>query len=220
MMASSAAMHAAHAPAPAMTMERYWDHVHATAHPEFFSWYEAHAERSLALLEAATTHDGRVIDVGGGASTLVDDLLERGWTNLHVLDISAEALDLSRRRLGASAQRVTWLQADITRVALPQAAYDVWHDRGMFHFLGDPDSRATYVAQVRHAVRPGGHVIVAVFGPGGPRYCGGLQVARFSAQALRAEFGAGFELVGQVEEPHRTPRGATQPLVVCHWVMH
>lgn len=205
---------------PAMTTERHWDHVYSTARPDLVSWYQAHAERSLELLEDAATRDARILDVGGGASTLVDDLLERGWRDVHVLDISAEALDLSRRRLGAAAQRVTWLQADITRVALAPSFYDIWHDRGVFHFLTDPGQRAAYVAQVRRTVRPGGHVILAVFGPGGPRHCGGLPVMRFSAPALLAEFGGALELVWHAEDRHRTPGGAMQPFLYCHCVLH
>jgi len=136
----------------------------------------------------------------------------------HWLDIAAEALDLSRRRLGELAGRVSWLQADIRHVALPADAFDVWHDLGLFHFLTDRDDRAAYVQRLRRSLRPDGHVVIAAFGHGGPRHCAGLPVMRFSAQALLAELGPGFALVDAREETHRTPTGALQPFVWCHCV--
>jgi SAM-dependent methyltransferase len=201
-----------------LSTERHWDRVYATKPAESLSWYRPHASRSIELLESVANRNSRVIDVGGGASTLVDDLLERGWRDLHVLDISAEALDISRRRLGAAAEQVKWLQADITRVALPPAGFDVWHDLGAFHFLTDRESRAAYVEQLRRSLRPDGHVLIAVFGRHGPRHCGGLPVLRFSAETLVAELGPAFRPVRIVEYVHRTPTGSLQPFVHCHCV--
>lgn len=199
----------------------HWDRVYSTSSPDAVSWYQPHATLSLDLIRrigagAAT----RVIDVGGGASTLVDDLLAGGSTEVTVLDISASALRVAQERLGAAAARVHWIAGDITKVELPPAAYDIWHDRAVFHFLTEPADRAAYVAQVRRAVRPGGHVIVAAFGPQGPQQCSGLPVMRYEPGALHAQFGERFELLDHLTEQHRTPAGSIQQFVYCHCVMH
>ncbi len=160
------------------------------------------------------------LDVGGGASSLVDDLLAEGMTEVGVLDISGAALDVARRRLAAQAARVRWMEGDITTIPLSKASIDIWHDRAVFHFLTDAADRAAYVAQVRHAVRPGGHVIVAAFGPDGPLECSGLPVVRYAPDALHAEFGGAFELREHMREDHHTPSGLVQHFVYCHCVMH
>jgi ubiquinone/menaquinone biosynthesis C-methylase UbiE len=159
--------------------------------------------------------DGHVLDVGGGASVLVDDLLDAGYVNLSVLDISGVALQAAQVRLGKSAARVRWIEADITRLQLPAASVDVWHDRAVFHFLTDPQDRARYVETVRCAVKPGGHVIVATFAEDGPLKCSGLDVVRYRPQTLHDEFGAGFKLLKSENEVHRTPSGVAQKFVYC-----
>jgi ubiquinone/menaquinone biosynthesis C-methylase UbiE len=204
-----------------MESKSHWDRQYASRPAEAVSWYQPHATRSLELIgRVAPGHDARVIDVGGGASTLVDDLLASGTWHVTVLDISATALQVARQRLGADASRVRWIEADITQVQLEPAAYDVWHDRAVFHFLTDPADRAAYVAQVRRAVRPGGHVIVAAFGPEGPQQCSGLPVVRYGPGELHAQFGGQFELLEHVAEQHRTPAGAIQQFVYCHCLLH
>ena len=205
-----------------MDSRAHWDRVYTTRSAQEVSWYQPHAEQSLALIERVSAgRPSRLIDVGGGASTLVDDLLTRGPFEVTVLDLSAAALDVARQRLDAAqARRVHWLAGDVTSVALPANTYDIWHDRAVFHFLTEPAQRAAYVAQVRRAVRPGGHVIVAAFGPDGPLQCSGLPVMRYSADALHGEFGAAFELVEHKAEAHHTPGGAIQQFVYCHCTMH
>ncbi len=204
-----------------MKTAAHWEHVYASHPPDAVSWYQPHAELSLELIRRIGAGRGtRIIDVGGGASTLVDDLLLHGLGEVSVLDISAAALGVAQQRLGAEAARVHWIAGDITRAALDPGAYDIWHDRAVFHFLTDPADRAAYVAQVRRAVRPGGHVIVAAFGPDGPQQCSGLPVVRYEPQALHAQFGNAFELVERLTEQHRTPGGAVQPFVYCHCVLH
>ena len=201
--------------------EAHWNAVYQRKRADEVSWYQPHAERSLALIEAiAAGRPTRVIDVGGGASTLVDDLLARPGFDVTVLDIAPAALEVARTRLGSLAASVHWRVGDVTTVALPEQAYDLWHDRAVFHFLTDPAQRAAYVAQVRHAVRPGGHVIVAAFAPDGPAQCSGLPVVRYAPQALHAQFGGAFELVEHLDEVHRTPSGALQHFVYCHCVLH
>jgi SAM-dependent methyltransferase len=158
----------------------------------------------------------RIIDVGAGASVLVDDLLGAGYHNLTVLDIAAPALAVSRARLGARAAQVDWRVGDVTTVDLPEAAFDIWHDRAVFHFLTQEADRRRYVDQVLRAVRPGGHVIVATFGPAGPLQCSNLDVCRYAPDALHGEFGAAFKLLGHHAEAHRTPAGRDQAFVYCY----
>jgi SAM-dependent methyltransferase len=154
--------------------------------------------------------------VGGGESTLVDDLLTRGYENITVLDISQAAIDASRKRLGPASERISWLVADITRVELGALAYDVWHDRAVFHFLTAECDRVAYVHQVARTVRRGGHVIVSTFGPEGPMKCSGVEVVRYDAESLHWEFGGHFRLLESSEELHQTPFGTVQQFLYCH----
>jgi SAM-dependent methyltransferase len=205
-----------------MNGREHWEGVYTTRSAQQVSWYQPRADASLALIgDIAAQRATRLIDVGGGASTLVDDLLTRGNVDVTVLDLSAAALEIARQRLGPSrAGQVQWLTGDVTEAVLPERAYDIWHDRAVFHFLTEPLQRAAYVAQVRRAVRPGGHVIIAAFGLDGPLQCSGLPVVRYSADALHGEFGGAFVLVRHLSELHRTPGGAIQPFVYCHCIMH
>ena len=195
----------------------HWETVYRKRKPEEVSWYRPHLELSLDLIGvAAPKPDAHIIDVGGGESTLVDDLLARGYRRLSVLDVSQTALDVTRARLGAKADAVDWLCGDVTTFEFAEHAYDVWHDRAVFHFLVDATDRAAYVRQVTRAVKPGGHVIVAAFGPQGPTRCSGLDVVRYDPDALHDEFGARFQLVKHVDELHQTPQGAIQQFVYCY----
>ncbi|MBA3592209.1 MAG: class I SAM-dependent methyltransferase [Pseudomonadota bacterium] len=205
-----------------MESKSHWEEVYRTKSSDAVSWYQPHATLSLELIRTvATDNSARIVDVGGGASSLVDDLLAQGMTDLGVLDISGAALAVARRRLGPElASRVRWLEGDITTLALEKASIDIWHDRAVFHFLTDAADRAAYVAQVRHAVRPGGHVIVAAFAPDGPLECSGLPVVRYAPDALHAQFGGAFELLEHMQEDHHTPSGLVQHFVYCHCVMH
>jgi SAM-dependent methyltransferase len=200
-----------------MDAQTHWEKIYTEKAPDAVSWYRAHLETSLALIEqAAPAHSASVIDVGGGESTLVDDLLARGYDNITVLDISQTAIDANRKRLGKAAERVHWLVADITKVGLEPAAFDVWHDRAVFHFLTVESDRDAYVRQVAHAVKPGGHVIISTFGPEGPTKCSGLDVVRYDAPSLHKEFGVHFRLLGSSKELHRTPFGTIQQFLYCY----
>ena len=199
-----------------MSRRDHWERVYRTKGAADVSWYQPEATVSLDLIRrVAPEHDAPIIDVGGGASTLVDGLLDAGYERVTVLDLAASALAVSQRRLGARAGLVTWLDADVLSAALPNATYSVWHDRAVFHFLTDPADRARYVAQVHDAVRPGGYVIVASFAPEGPTRCSGLDVVRYSPETMHAQFGPDFHLLDSVREEHRTPSGMTQAFVYC-----
>ncbi len=200
-----------------MDTKRHWENVYTTKAPDAVSWYRRHLETSLALIErAADACESSIIDVGGGESTLVDDLLLRGYKNLTVLDVSQTAIEITRKRLGSAAEQVRWLVGDIVEIELEPYAYDLWHDRAVFHFLTTPERRLAYVRQVTRAVKPGGHVIVSTFGPEGPTKCSGLEVMRYDAESLHGEFGGRFRLVESSKELHQTPLGTKQQFLYCY----
>jgi SAM-dependent methyltransferase len=198
--------------------QQHWESVYRSKSADEVSWFQPHAASSLRLITGCADTEANIIDVGGGASVLVDDLIDAGYRNLTVLDLAESALATSRARLGARARTVQWIAGDITRADLPSAHYDVWHDRAVFHFLTDPAERTRYVEQVLKSVKPGGHVIVAAFGPGGPLQCSGLDVVRYAPESLHAEFGAPFRLLGHETEIHHTPAGKEQEFVYCYCV--
>jgi len=201
-----------------MQSKEHWEHVYSTKAVDAVSWFQEHAETSLRLIEStAVAPNAAIVDVGGGASTLVDDLLERGHTNVTILDISAAALRAAQDRLGPRARRVRWIETDITKVDLPTHYFDVWHDRAVFHFLTDVRDRQAYVNTLLHAIKPGGHVIVATFAEDGPTRCSGLPVRRYSAEELDSEFGAPFTLVQHDRQSHHTPSGTIQEFTYCYW---
>jgi ubiquinone/menaquinone biosynthesis C-methylase UbiE len=199
-----------------MTSRAHWENVYRTRRPDAVSWYRPHLDTSLGLIEAASPdRDARIVDVGGGASTLVDDLHARGYRELTVLDLSPAALDVAKARLGTASADVEWLCGDVTTLSMPAARYDVWHDRAAFHFLTRSEDRIAYVRQVRRSLKAGGHVIVAAFAPEGPTQCSGLDVVRYSAGALHEAFGAAFRLERHSTESHETPAGKIQPFTWC-----
>ena len=198
-----------------MDAQTHWEKIYTEKAPDAVSWYRPHLETSLALIEKAAGISASIIDVGGGESTLVDDLLACGYENITVLDISQTAIDANGKRLGKASERVHWLVADITKVDLEPATYDVWHDRAVFHFLTAQSDRVAYVRQVARAVKPGGSVIVSTFGPEGPTKCSGLEVVRYDANSLHQEFGVRFRLVDSCKEMHKTPFGTVQQFLYC-----
>jgi 2-polyprenyl-3-methyl-5-hydroxy-6-metoxy-1,4-benzoquinol methylase len=199
-----------------MNVETHWEKIYREKAPDAVSWYRPHLETSLALIEkAAPERRVSIIDVGGGESTLVDDLLTHGYQNITVLDVSQTAIDLTKKRLGPASEGVQWVTADIVNGELAPNAYDVWHDRAVFHFLTAMDQRVAYVRQVARAVKPGGHVLVSTFGPEGPTKCSGLEVVRYDAESLHAEFGVRFRLLDSIKELHNTPFGTTQQFLYC-----
>ena len=199
-----------------MDPRSHWQKVYATRKSTEVSWYQPSPVLSLSMIRrVAPDRSSPIIDVGGGASRLVDGLLADGYDRVTVLDVSGAALAEVQARLGRGAGRVTWLEANILETSLPPNAYDVWHDRAVFHFLTEVTDRRRYVELVRASVRPGGHVIVAAFASDGPVRCSGLEVARYGTQELHGQFGSGFQLLESTREEHQTPAGAIQPFTYC-----
>lgn len=193
----------------------HWRTVYETKRPEEVSWYQPSPDASLAALERAGADPSMsLVDVGGGASTLVNALLDRGWGDLTVADIAEPALEASRQRLGERAGQVRWLVADITDWR-PDRDFDVWHDRAVFHFLTDAGWRAGYKRAILAGTHPGSHVIIATFALDGPEMCSGLPVRRYDAAGLAAELGKDFVPVTDWREAHVTPWGAEQRFQWC-----
>jgi 2-polyprenyl-3-methyl-5-hydroxy-6-metoxy-1,4-benzoquinol methylase len=190
--------------------QAHWENMYARKGEREVSWFQESPAVSLQLLAAAGAGvDSAIIDIGAGASRLVDALVARGHRNVTVLDISASALATAKSRIGRAAAAVTWIAADVTRWE-PTEAYDIWHDRAAFHFLTEPGDRAAYVARLTKALRPGGQAIIGTFSLQGPPRCSGLPVARYDAVSLGAVLGSAFQLLEARDEEHHTPSGASQ----------
>lgn len=199
-----------------MSSKEHWQNVYSKKPPGEVSWYRPHLERSLEFIRSCHLQlDARIVDVGGGASTLVDDLLDGGYRNVAVIDLADTALAAARHRLGERAKSVDWIVGDVTTSLLPEHSVDFWHDRAVFHFLTQEDARGAYLDQVTRTVKPGGHVLVATFGLDGPDKCSGLPVARYDADGIHAVFGDLFDKVGDAAELHETPWGSAQWFVYC-----
>lgn len=192
------------------TRRAHWDKAYQSKGDAGVSWFEDAPTVSLDLIRRhAAIVSSSLIDVGGGASRLVDALLDEGMKSITVLDLSPCALDAAKKRLGARADDVRWVAADVTGWK-PDRNYDIWHDRAAFHFLIDPDDRAAYIERLTAAVLPGGHAVIATFAPDGPERCSGLPVVRYDPAALADAIGSSFRLVEHVEHQHTTPWNSTQ----------
>ena len=189
---------------------QHWEQVYSTRQPDELSWYQVEPVLSCSILSGLPVQkDDPIIDVGGGASRLVDCLLARGYSDISVLDIAPAALDLSRQRLQEQAGNVTWIEQDITRFSAVQK-YVVWHDRAVFHFLTNADDRLAYRKVLYQALKPGGYLIIMSFAPDGPQRCSGLNVVRYDADMLQTELGHEMELLETQNHVHRTPWGSDQ----------
>ena len=189
----------------------HWETIYRTKRPSEMSWYQPYPTRSIELLlRAGAGPESSILDIGGGDSTFVDALLDREFRNITVLDISSGAIERARARLGARASEVTWIEGDVRIVDLAAQAYDVWHDRAVFHFLTQPDDRTRYIAQAAGALRHGGTLIIATFALEGPPQCSGLPVTRYDARGLATELGDEFALQESLTDVHRTPAGVEQ----------
>ena len=190
-----------------MDVKSHWDQVFASKAPEQVSWYQAHLRLSLELLQqSGIDRTARIIDVGAGDSTFVDHLLDLGFSDVSVFDVSPAALQRTRERLGERSRLVTWLEAALLSASLPESQYDLWHDRALFHFLIEAQDRQVYTNTAFQTLRPGGHLTVATIAIDGPEACSGLRTRRYSPKSLQEEFGEAFELLDSRRENHRTPR--------------
>jgi ubiquinone/menaquinone biosynthesis C-methylase UbiE len=199
-----------------MQAKEHWQKVYTSKAPTEVSWFQEHAALSMKFIrEAGVPAGAPIIDVGGGASRLAEDLLTDGYGNVTVLDISGAALAAARMRLGPRAADVRWIEADVLAAPLAEHGYDLWHDRAVFHFLTTPDQRRSYVRQALRAVKPGGYLIMATFAEDGPVKCSGLDTMRYAADELHAELGEGFTLLAHEKESHTTPSGSVQHFSYC-----
>lgn len=202
---------AAAVPEPALAPDPgHWERIYRARPPTELSWYAPHLHDSLGLIGAVAGPAARIIDVGAGAGTLIDDLLAAGYRDLTALDLSPAALGISAARLGDRATAVRWIVGDVRTVALPAAEFDLWHDRALFHFLTTVEERLAYRERLAHALRPGGHLVIATFAVDGPARCSGLPVQRYDAATLAAELGEAFVPEVSGTTAHRTPAGAIQ----------
>lgn len=194
-----------------MGRRAHWEQVYSSKPSDRLGWYKPRLQTSLEWITAlGLGPDEPIIDVGGGASTLVDHLLDRGYTDVTVLDLAGPALDLVKARLGERRSAVTWLCGDITEIELEENAFALWHDRAVFHFLTEPDDRAGYLANLRRALRPGGYLVIGTFAPGAPPNCSGLPVQRYELDLLQETLGNEFLLRRSQTELHVTPGGVEQ----------
>jgi ubiquinone/menaquinone biosynthesis C-methylase UbiE len=200
-----------------MDNKQHWEQVYTAKSSDNVSWFQEHADQSLALIhDTGLGKDTAIIDVGGGASRLVDDLSAEGYIDLTVLDLSSTALEVAKQRLRNHTNSINWMVGDITKVELPENRFDIWHDRAVFHFLTTPADRQAYVERVMRSVRPNGHVIIATFAENGPEKCSGLPVMRYKPESLHAEFGDEFTLLKHEKEAHHTPFGTVQQFIYCY----
>jgi SAM-dependent methyltransferase len=201
-----------------MDQKKHWEQVYSTKPIEKLGWHKPHLQPSLTWIkELNLAADAPIIDVGGGASTLVDDLLNAGYRSITVLDISEKALSSVRGRLANKAELVTWLNGDVTSVDLPSHHYALWHDRAVFHFLTESDQQRKYHDNLLQALQPGGHLIIGTFAPEAPPKCSGLPVQRYSHEQLHDALGEEFELMSHHKERHITPGGVEQMYLYCHF---
>jgi ubiquinone/menaquinone biosynthesis C-methylase UbiE len=190
--------------------QAHWDKVYTCKGENEVSWFQENPAVSLEMIAlAGATPDAALIDIGGGSSRLVDELLKLNFHAVTVLDLSSAALDAAKKRIGNRAQEVTWIVADVT-LWKPSTVYDIWHDRAALHFLTEEADRAAYVARLKRALKPGGFAIIATFAPDGPERCSGLAVIRYDAESLSRLLGHEFALVETHRHAHRTPWGTLQ----------
>ena len=198
--------------------KKHWEQVYSQRQSTEVSWYQQHPEGSLELIDATgVKQSASIVDIGGGASTLVDFLLKAGYKHLSVLDISPAAIKQAKSRLGSDESKVEWIEQDITEFKT-DSCFDVWHDRAVFHFLTDEKDRTSYVKAMLSALNIGAHVIIAAFDANGPKKCSGLKVMHYSPEKMSAVLGGSFQLIETRTENHLTPGGAKQSFVYCHFI--
>ena len=193
--------------------KKHWGNVYQEKSPSELSWYQKESKLSMELIRYTNVASNEaIIDVGGGASVLVDHLVKECYTNLSVLDISENALASAKKRLGDSAKSIEWIVSDITQFDAPQK-FSLWHDRALFHFLTDPSDREIYVKTLKNAIKPEGHLIIATFAIGGPGKCSGLEIVQYDSEKMISEIGDNFQLIEERKEVHITPAKKEQKFI-------
>ena len=198
--------------------KKHWGNVYQGKSPLSVSWYQKDPKISLELIRSTQVESNEaIIDVGGGASVLVDNLIKESFTNLAVLDISESAIAIAKKRLGDSAKNIEWFESDITQFDAPKK-FVLWHDRALFHFLTDPSDRGSYINVLDYALRPKGHLIIATFAIGGPEKCSGLEIVQYNSEKMICELGENFELIQERKETHITPANKKQNFIFFHFL--
>ncbi len=199
-----------------MGKKKHWQRIYSSGSTDRVGWYTPHLKTSISWInDLDLAADDPVIDIGGGASTLVDDLLDTGHSDISVLDLSARAMSIVKERLGNRASSVSWFQGDVTKTELPSRHFGLWHDRAVFHFLVEPGQRQQYRDKLLDALKAGGYFIIGTFDQDAPPQCSGLPVQRYSVEMLRSVFGEEFKLQRQHKEIHHTPSGVEQSYLYC-----
>lgn len=198
--------------------KKHWEHVYKKTSPTEAGWFQAYPGMSLKLINATEVSvDESIVDVGGGVSKLSKLLLEQGYRNITVMDISGTAIEKAKAQLGDTSDMISWIEADITKISFSEV-YDVWHDRAVFHFLTDAVDRKNYINSLNNTLKINGHLIVSTFGLNAPPKCSGLAVVRYSSETLHKELGDNFELIESLSEVHVTPSGVRQEFIFCRFI--
>jgi len=201
-----------------LNQKDHWERVYKKNASTEVGWYQAYPERSLKLInDTGVGADGSIIDIGGGTSTLAGHLLDQGYRQITVLDLSGNAIEKAKLQLGEKSGRINWIEADVTKYSFMEK-YDIWHDRAVFHFLTEAEDREGYKNSLDHALRLNGHLIISTFSPDAPPKCSGLSVVRYSPEALQNELGDNFILVESLVEDHVTPSGVKQNFIFCRFI--
>lgn len=199
-----------------MDKKTHWENVYESKPVNRLGWYKQHLHPSLDWIkELAAEKGSAIIDVGGGASTLVDDLISEGYESITVVDLSGRALEHSKSRLGDKAARVKWIEGDITNTELPANYYALWHDRAVFHFLTDERDRRKYIGKLRNSLAESGYLIIGTFSFDAPPKCSGLPVERYDVEKMKSTLGDEFKLLDSMKELHVTPGGVEQMYLYC-----
>ncbi|MCF3108223.1 class I SAM-dependent methyltransferase [Niabella sp. CC-SYL272] len=198
-----------------MNRKQHWESIYQTKAPYAFSWYQEKPHTSLSILDQLRVHHtAKIIDIGGGDSTFADHLLDRGYQNITVLDISASAIERAQRRLGERASKITWIVADAAQFK-PTMAYDFWHDRAAFHFLTDEQEVSNYIQAAQQGIVPGGILVIGTFSEKGPTQCSGIEVKRYSARTMTNRLEGFFKKIKCLTTEHLTPFQTVQQFVFC-----
>lgn len=198
-----------------MNQKEHWENVFSTKAENEVSWYQKVPTTSLALIEQLKLpKDAKIIDFGGGDSYLIDSLLEKGYTNLYLLDISANAIEKAKKRLDRDASKVTFIVSKNIDLNIDEK-FDVWHDRASFHFLTDQNDIAKYAALTNNNIKQKGALLIGTFSEDGPKKCSGLEITQYSTEKMNTIFSENFELIDSLTENHQTPFDTTQNFIFC-----